>query len=146
LGILLDYGSGSKPKKEYKTSDMTGSPRFDFHIQNYRVQDLENGEVDSLHCRNVIHHIRPEDLKKVFREFERLVRKGGKLIISEPMEKYFIQNKILDLIWYRFLYYDRDIYLPREYVDFKDFIDKNEFKLLKVEKDNKNEVLTYKRM
>src|SRR5699024_4300544 len=142
----IDYRSGRKYHKGYKTSDFTRSPAYAYMIEDYLIKEIKDGEVKRLRCRNVLHHIRPNDLPKVFNEFSRLLCDGGELIISEPREEYFKQNKILDLIWYRFLYDDRKIYIPEYYVNFEDYINKEVFKRTSHKIDIKNDVITYKKV
>ena len=142
-GIKLDYGSGAKPREGFKTSDFTGTSNLDYFIVDYRVIDLEDNSCDVIHCRNVIHHIPEQDLPILFDEFNRLLKKGGKLIISEPKEEYHKQNLFLDMIWYRFLVYNKNIMLPLKYVNFRNFVKSGVFTLVSEEMDKKNEVLTY---
>ena len=120
--MRLDYGSGAQPKKGYMSSDFCGAPNYDFFIKDYRVLDAEDESFEEIHCRNVIHHIPKEDLPKLVGEFKRLLKDGGKLIISEPREEFHKQNLILDIIWYRFLKNETKIKLPTEYVDYKEYL------------------------
>lgn len=144
LLLFLDYGSGRNPKEGFLSSDFIGSPNYDFYIKEYVVLEAEDGSFDGIHCRNVIHHIPEEDLIKVFNEFDRLLKKGDKLIISEPREEFHTQNLILDIIWYRFLVQDFLIKLPnKKYVNFKKYLSNYNFKLESVENEYNNEILTY---
>ena len=143
--MYLDYGTGRKHPKGFKTSDFTGSPKYDYMIEDYKIEELDDGVVDVLHCRNVIHHIVPEDVNKVIGEFRRLLKKGGELRISEPKKEYFKQNKILDIIWYRYLYYDRDIYLPTFYYDFRRDIEEEYFYHSITIDDFKNEIVIFRK-
>lgn len=124
LGLIkgLDYGSGRKPREGFSTSDYSGLPIYDYMIKDYKVLGVKEGEYDIIYCRNVLHHIPEVDLVKVVDEFRRILKLGGKLIISEPKEAYFTENKILDIIWYRFLYYDREVHIPIEYVDYRKYL------------------------
>ncbi|WAB25137.1 putative methyltransferase [Lysinibacillus phage vB_LfM_LysYB1] len=140
----LDYGSGSKPKKGFKSSDFCGAPGYDYFIKDYRVLDLEDKSCDVIHCRNVIHHIPEADLPLLFGEFKRLLKDNGVLIISEPREEFHEQNKLLDLIWYRFLTYAPEIMVPDKYVDYKKYLEG--FVTVHTEDENKNEILTLHRV
>ncbi len=141
--MKLDYGSGSKPREGFKSSDFCGSPAFDFYIEDYRVLDLEDKTCSVIHCRNVIHHIPEKDLPILFGEFKRLLKDGGQLILSEPRKEFHLQNKILDIIWYRFLTYSPEIMIPDKYVDYKKYL--SDFEVESVVDDNRNEVLTLKK-
>lgn len=144
--MFLDYGSGSKSPEGFVTSDFTGSPKYDYIIENYKIEGISQGMVDIINCRNVLHHIMPPDVNKVIEEFYRLLKPGGELRISEPKEEYFKQNKILDIIWYRYLTYDRSIYLPNFYYNFRKDIDKRKFKHTVTYDDIKNEILVYRKI
>lgn len=140
--MKLDYGSGYNPKKGYKTSDVTGSPYLDYHIHDLRV-NCQPEIFDEVHCRNVVHHVRPEKLSKLFNEFIRILKPHGKLTISEPED--FTSNKCLDVLWYRFVIPRPDIYIGNEHVDFTPYIPK---KLEKQEefRDHSNVVMIYKKL
>lgn len=142
--MKLDYGSGSKPKTGFKSSDFCGAPGYDYFIQDYRVLDLEDKSCDVIHCRNVIHHIPEKDLPLLFGEFKRLLKDNGVLIISEPRKEFHEQNKILDLIWYRFLVNAPEIMVPDKYVDYKKYL--KGFVTVHTEDENKNEILTLRRV
>jgi len=141
--MRLDYGSGSKPKEGFKSSDFCGSPGFDFFIKNYRVLEVEDKSCSIIHCRNVIHHIPEKDLPLLFSEFKRLLKDGGQLILSEPRKEFHLQNKILDIIWYRFLTYNFSIMVPDKYVDYKKYL--VDFEIESISDDYRNEVLVLKK-
>jgi len=122
--MKLDYGSGYNPKKGFKTSDFTGSPMLDFHISDLRV-NCDAAAFDEVNCRNVIHHIESEKLPRLFDEFTRILKPSGKLTISDPAEDFFIQNKCLDVLWYRFVIPRPEIYIGNKFVDFEKFVPKN---------------------
>jgi 2-polyprenyl-3-methyl-5-hydroxy-6-metoxy-1,4-benzoquinol methylase len=140
--MKLDYGSGSQPKEGFLTSDFVGTPIYDFYVKDYRVVDAKDNSFDSIHCRNVIHHIPEKDLPILFDEFRRLLKPNGQLIISEPRKEFHKQNLILDIIWYRFLKDDREIIIPQEYVDYKQYL--NDFEIIGIENEFNNEIITCK--
>ena len=137
--MKLDYGSGNQPLVGFKSSDYTGTPNYDFYIEDYVVQELEDNSCDYLHCRNVLHHIPECDLPLVFGEFKRLLRPTGTLIISEPRPEHHLQNKILDIIWYRFLIRNNNIMIPDKYVDYKQYL--SDFEIVYTLDEYNNEVL-----
>lgn len=101
--IRIDYGSGYNPQPGYKTCDITESPFLDYISKDNKIFDKE-GEVadetiDEIFCRNVIHHVK--DLKNLFDNFYRYLKKGGRFVVVEPRKEFFHQNVILDNIWYR---------------------------------------------
>lgn len=141
--MKLDYGSGRQPKDGFLSSDFIGTPNYDFYIKDYKVIGAKDRSFEAIHCRNVIHHIPEKDLPVLFREFKRLLQPGGQLIISEPRKEFHKQNLILDLIWYRFLTYDKDIMIPpQEYVDYKQYL--TDFELLETEYEHNNEIILCK--
>ena len=140
--MKLDYGSGSQPKEGFLSSDFCGAPHYDFYIKDYKVMDAKDHSFDTIHCRNVIHHIPKTDFHKLFTEFKRLLKHDGQLIISEPKEEFHKQNLILDIIWYRFVTNNRDIMLPKEYVNYKQYL--NDFEMIEAEDEFNNEIITYK--
>lgn len=142
--MKLDYGSGRQPKEGFMSSDFCGAPNYDFYIQDYKVVGARDRSFDVIHVRNVIHHIPEKDLPILFAEFKRLLKHDGKLIISEPRKEFHKQNLILDIIWYRFLTYDRSIMLPpEEYVDYKQYL--VDFDFVESVDEFNNEILTYKK-
>lgn len=138
--VKLDYGSGSKPYQDYSTSDIVGTSNYDYFIQNYKISELSDGSCESIHCRNVIHHIPETDLHILFSEFKRLLKEDGTLIISEPRKEFHEQNLFLDKLWYRFLTVNHDIMLPIIYVDYKVHLAEY-FDVVETHDDINNEVL-----
>lgn len=138
--MKLDYGSGRQPKQGFMSSDFCGAPNYDFYIEDYVVQDLPDNSCSYIHCRNVIHHIPEKDLHKLVAEFRRLLKPDGVLIISEPRKEFHVQNKILDIVWYRFLVNDRTIMVPNDYVDYKMYF-KPFFDVLSTTNEFNNEIL-----
>lgn len=138
--MKLDYGSGRQPKEGFLTSDFCGAPGYDFYIKDYKVLGAEDHSFDVIHCRNVIHHIPEKDLPLLFNEFNRLLKKDGQLIISEPREDFHLQNLILDIIWYRFLVFDDKIMIPKKYVDYKQYL--SDFEMISTVNEHNNEIIT----
>lgn len=139
--MKLDYGSGAQPKQGYLSSDFCGAPNYDFFIQDYQVLDVQDESFEEVHCRNVIHHIPKEDLPKLTAEFKRLLKNGGRLVISEPRKEFHKQNLILDIIWYRFLKNESKIKLPTEYVDYKEYMEG--FEMVHSYDEFNNEIVTF---
>jgi len=96
-----------------------------------------------IHCRNVIHHIQEKDLSTLFKEFDRLLRDDGILIISEPREEYHEQNKFLDMLWYNFLVKDNTIMIPDKYVNYKKYL--TQFEIVDRIEEYQNEIITLRK-
>lgn len=141
--MKLDYGSGRQPKTWFKSSDFCGAPNYDFYIRDYKVLDAEDKSCETIHCRNVIHHIPEKDLPLLFQEFNRLLKDDGTLIVSEPREEVHEQNLLLDLLWYRFLVWDESIMIPYEYVNYKRYL--VDFEIIDCYDEYNNEVLTLRK-
>ena len=141
--MKLDYGSGSQPKEGYLSSDFCGGPQYHYLIQDYKVVGAMDETFDTINCRNVIHHIPEEDLPKVFSEFQRLLKPGGRLVISEPRKEFHQQNLILDIIWYRFLKKEMSIALPVTYVDFKKYL--SDFRYITSRNHFNNEIIVFQK-
>lgn len=140
----LDYGSGGNPKEGCKSSDFCGSPGYDYYIKDYIVLEAKDHSFDVIHCRNVIHHIPEVDLPILFAEFNRLLKEDGQLIISEPREDFHEQNKLLDIIWYRWINVNHNIMIPEEYVDYKQYLE-NFMQITSYDHYN-NEVITFQKI
>jgi len=141
--MKLDYGSGRQPKEGFKSSDFCGAPNYDYYIINYKVLDINDSICEVIHCRNVIHHIPEKDLSTLFKEFDRLLRDDGILIISEPREEYHEQNKFLDMLWYNFLVKDNTIMIPDKYVNYKKYL--TQFEIVDRIEEYQNEIITLRK-
>jgi ubiquinone/menaquinone biosynthesis C-methylase UbiE len=130
----LDFGSGYNPKDGYLKCDFTYSPTLDFIFDNqkYKIINAENKYFDIIRCKNVIHHI--QDIRKLFLEFQRVLKINGKLIIIEPSEKNYKTNLILDILWYRFIIPRYEIWFSNKYRDYASYLEELNFgKLLRTE-------------
>ncbi|WP_099301896.1 methyltransferase domain-containing protein [Bacillus sp. Marseille-P3800] len=142
--LKLDYGSGSQPKEGYLSSDFCGSPNYDYFIEDYKVVGANDCSFDIINCRNVIHHIPEIDLHILFNEFQRLLKPNGCLIISEPRKEFHLENKLLDIIWYRFLTYNPLIMIPDEYINYKEYL--INFSVESIEEHYNNEILVCRKL
>lgn len=109
--LKIDFGSGYNPKKGFKTCDITFSPYLDYVYdkENNIILDLNKNSVDEFYCKNVLHHT---NIKKVVKCLYSYLKPNGTLIIIEPQEKYYEQNRCLDIFWYRYIYPRYEITIP----------------------------------
>jgi SAM-dependent methyltransferase len=114
--MKIDFGSGHKPAPGYKTCDCF-IPHTDIaydHV-NYRI-DVPDSSVDEIRCRNVLHHVK--DLGRLFKEFARVLKRGGIVRVIEPHQDAFSTNVLLDTIWYRTVQPRPEIWFSKEYRDY----------------------------
>jgi len=111
--MKLDYGSGYNPVKGFKSSDFV-SGNYDYFIKDCRV-DCEDETFTAIHCKNVVHHI--PDLDKLFREFNRILKPKGKVLVCDCRKEAYFVNRVYDTIWYRFVNkrYDIKTYGHRDF-------------------------------
>lgn len=89
-GELLDVGCGLQPYRAYFTS-ATKHMACDFDAERGEVDfacpadkvPLPDGSLDSILCTEVLEHV-PEPMA-VWKEFHRLLRPGGKVLLTTPM-------------------------------------------------------------
>ncbi len=89
-GELLDVGCGRQPYAGY-FNHVTRSRACDFDASRGRVDftcpadqiPLPDAELDSILCTEVLEHV--PDPPKVWREFARVLRPGGKVLLATPM-------------------------------------------------------------
>lgn len=89
-GELLDVGCGRQPYADYfahithkRACDFDGKRgNVDFECPADRIP-LPDGSLDSIFCTEVLEHV-PDPLA-VWREFNRVLRPGGKVLLATPM-------------------------------------------------------------
>lgn len=107
-GVVLDAGAGKLPYKPILSSVATrylavDAARTDEELDLVAdVQELPiaNNSIDTIFCSQVIEHV--PDTAKTFREFHRVLRPGGLLILTAPHLGY-LHNEPHD--YYRFTNY-----------------------------------------
>jgi len=93
-GTLLDYGSGGQPYRalfetkvqEYLAADVQATPgrTLDVVLQPNKPVPLENASVDTVLSTQTLEHV-PDPLLYL-QECHRLLRSGGGLILTAPMQ------------------------------------------------------------
>lgn len=94
-GRVLDVGCGDKPyetwtiaeKVEYLGIDVYPGPKVDIVIEPGRAWPIETESFDVVLCTQVMEHV--IDLEKSLKEIRRVLKAGGKIIITVP----FIYNE-----------------------------------------------------
>jgi SAM-dependent methyltransferase len=89
-GDLLDVGCGKQPYRSYfghvkshKACDFDGNRgEVDFACPAHQIP-LPDESLDSILCTEVLEHV--PDALAVWREFHRLLRPGGKVLLTTPM-------------------------------------------------------------
>jgi SAM-dependent methyltransferase len=114
----LDFGSGYNPEKEYETCDIYGHVDYFFDPISYKI-DVEDELFDVIRCRNVIHHIK--DIDRLSKEFNRILKKGGILEITEARKEYYSSNYYLDYLWYRFIIPRYEVWFSKKYRNCKNY-------------------------
>ena len=123
--MLVDFGSGYRPYKKYKTCD------FNYGCDFYNIKEIPDNSVTLIRCRNVIHHI--PDLINLFKEFNRILKKNGRAVIIDCAKDYVKINYILDTIYYKGIAKNNNIWYTSNYRDITKFINGK----LKVVKEHK---------
>ena len=116
--LKIDFGSGYNAKPGYKTCDITYAPFLDYvyDIEKNQIIGCEKKSVDEFYMRNVVQHIK--DLQKCFSMIKEYLKDDGSLVIIDTQKEYFLQNVILDIIWYRFVIPRYEIWFSKSYRDY----------------------------
>lgn len=116
----LDFGSGYNPEDDYETCDIYGYVDYYFDPIEYKIE-ADDKSFDLIRCRNVIHHIK--DIKKLSKEFSRVLKTEGILEITEARKEYYSANYYLDYLWYRFVIPRYEVWFCNKYRDCRDYFD-----------------------
>lgn len=122
--MKIDFGSGYNPRSGYKTCDVTDSPALDYvydtktqKIVSKNNRPIKSESVDVIRVKNVLHHI--PVLEPVLKEFFRVLKIRGKIIVIEPTKESYRSNWILDNLWYRFVIPRPEVWFSSIYRDYK---------------------------
>jgi ubiquinone/menaquinone biosynthesis C-methylase UbiE len=135
----LDFGSGYNPVDGFKTCDINGYVDYYFDPILYKIKT--DDKFNYIRCRNVFHHIR--DLKKLSKEFYRVLKDNGKLEIIEARKEYYNENYYLDYFWYRYVIPRYEVWFSNEYRDCREYF--NIFTLEDYKVEGEKEIFIYKK-
>jgi SAM-dependent methyltransferase len=120
-GTILDIGAGKSPYKEffkykkYIKLDNHNYPDIDIIADITKKIPLKNGEIDSVVCFQVLEHV--ENPKKVVDEIHRVLRKGGRCLLTTHMAAP-LHGEPND--FYRFTKYAlKDLFKKFEFIEIK---------------------------
>ena len=115
--MLLDFGSGYRPREGFHTCDVSGwAIDYRFDTGYYIIEGLKANSVLLLHCRNVLHHI--PKLEYLAQEFHRVLMPGGLLQIIDCAREHYPANVFLDRLWYRGVIPRPDVWYSEYYRDY----------------------------
>lgn len=139
--MKLEYGCGYwNLKKGWKNADTSKYRGVNYVIdeKTSRIHGLRGGCCNVIRARNVLHHIK--QMAKVFGEINRLLKKKGKVIISEPRKECWLGNVSLDIWWYRIKIPRFQVWFALRYRDWKHFRKELGYSLIKKYDEGHNEV------
>lgn len=82
--VKLNVGCGSRPMPGYVNTDVVARAGVDRICPCWDLKEWADRSVDEIQCHQVIEHLFPKDWPPTLDEFWRVLRPGGKLIISTP--------------------------------------------------------------
>lgn len=145
--LKIDFGSGYNPKKGFKTCDFTMSPFLDYITKNYKIYDksgeIKEKSVNVFRCRNVLHHIK--NIELLIKNFNKYLKKNGKLIIIDCRKEYYYANWCMDNLWYRYVIPRPEVWISNKYRNYKDICLKNGFKLKSVKYKDEKEIYIFQK-
>lgn len=142
--LKIDFGSGYRPKKGYKTCDITNSPFLDFYYDGISIIGCKKHSVDEFYLRNVVHHI--PNLKEVFSMFHFYLKKNGTIKIIDVRKEFYLQNVILDIIWYHYVIPRNEIWFSTIYRDYFEILEEAGFMLMEYYLEKEKEVTVWKKL
>lgn len=149
---VLDFGCGIGtscslvPAKYYLGVDnneerinyaQTKYPQYNFQIYKEDLK-LKDNSFDHILIISVLHHIEQKIINKILKEFQRILKKDGKIIVIEPclLPKSFFNNHFMNI-------FDRGKYIRKPLDYFNLFLNAN-YKVKLIKRFNKifyNEIL-----
>jgi len=80
--MRLNLGCGKDIRKDYINIDATAHTGVT--VQDIRKLDYENESVDEILLNQVLEHFNNKDLRPSLKEWNRVLKKGGKIVITVP--------------------------------------------------------------
>ena len=146
--LKIDFGSGYNPKIGYCTCDITTSPFLDFVSHDNKIYnrkgEIKSNSVDTIHCRNVLHHIK--DLDNLLNNFYKYLKQDGTLEIIDCSKDFFYKNVILDIFWYK--WFDggkRNIWFSKNYRNISDIVNNAGFHIIEHKYVDEKEIIICKK-
>ena len=87
--IKLELGPGEKPKKGYIHMDIRKLPHIEIVGDCTKLDMCEDESIDEIYTCHLIEHFCWRDIPSIIKEWYRVLKKGGKLIINCPNLKLF---------------------------------------------------------
>jgi len=135
--MKLDFGSGYGACSGWATLD------FGVNCTYNDISEIPDNSITKIRFRNVLHHI--ENVESLFQSLENKFRKNVKIIIIECRKEFFDNNVFLDMLWYRGIVPNPNMYIAREYRDFGKILQKMGFCVFQRMLENEKETIILKR-
>lgn len=96
--IKLNLGVGNRGREGFIGVDINDGPNVDIIYDiAYLKNKLPTNSVDEIYSRHVIEHFPRKELESLLKEWFKLIKRGGKIILDFPDLKryidYYIENK-----------------------------------------------------
>lgn len=132
--MKLDFGSGFAPAKGWATLDAGANCTFN------SIEEIPDNSINKIRFRNVLHHV--EDLDALFLKLLPKFRRNVKIIVIECRRECYQANLFLDILWYRSLVPNRNLFIADSYRDYSKNLKRLGFTIkLKSNKDEKEEIV-----
>jgi ubiquinone/menaquinone biosynthesis C-methylase UbiE len=121
--MFIDFGSGYDPYKNFLKCDVNYGCDF------YSIKEIPDNSCKLIRCRNVLHHVK--NLRSIFKEFNRILVKGGKVVIIDCNKENFKINYFLDNLYYKGIANNKNMWYTEKYREITKYINRNNFNIEK---------------
>jgi hypothetical protein len=135
--MKLDFGSGYGACSGWATLDFGANCTYN------DISEIPDKSITKIRFRNVLHHI--EHVESLFKALKAKFRKNVKIIIIECRKEFFDNNVFLDVLWYRGIVQNPNMYIAREYRDFGKILQQMGFCVFQRMVENEKETIILKR-